>query len=198
MPSSRKPAPARASAPGKVRIIAGRLRGSKIEVAANPGLRPSPERLRETLFNWLQARIEGARCLDLFAGSGVLGIEAASRGAAFVVLVESDPGLAARIEANRQRLGVLGRVHCQDALRFLDSPAEPFDLVFVDPPFAAGHWSLVAQKLEQQGFLADNGLIYLETPSAGEIAVPSNWSLLKQAKVSSVRGLLYQRRARLR
>ncbi len=198
MPKPAKSARHATSPPGKLRIIGGRLRGSKIEVAASPGLRPTPERLRETLFNWLQPWIDGARCLDLFAGSGVLGIEAGSRGAASVVLVERDPALAARISANLQRLKMPGTVKCMAASGFLGQPAEPFDIVFVDPPFAANCWSEIAQMLAQGAWLADNALIYLESPRDSVIEVAADWRVLRETSAASVRALLYQRQARLR
>lgn len=187
-----------ASAPGRVRIIGGRLRGSKIEIAPSPGLRPTPDRLRETLFNWLAAWIDGARCLDLFAGSGALGIEAWSRGAREVVLIERDPALAARIGANLERLHMPGTVKCMDAARYLAEPAAPFDIVFVDPPFTAQLWAEVVQNLEQGRWLADSALIYLESPRDVVIEVGADWRLLRETTVASVRGLLYQRKARLR
>ncbi|HTA64280.1 MAG TPA: 16S rRNA (guanine(966)-N(2))-methyltransferase RsmD, partial [Xanthomonadaceae bacterium] len=131
---------------GSVRIIGGRWRGSKLPVADAAGLRPSADRVRETVFNWLQPRIVGARVLDLFAGTGALGLEAASRGAARVVLVEKDAVLASTLRANAERLARADaaktvEVVCDDALRWLSrSPDARFDLVFVDPPFAAGLW----------------------------------------------------------
>ena len=125
---------------GKVRIIGGRWRGSRLDVPAVDGLRPSPDRVRETLFNWLQGDIGGARCLDLFAGSGALGFEAASRGAGEVVMIERDPRALAALAAAKARFGA-GQVEVvgADALAWLARDADrQFDVVFVDPPFAAG------------------------------------------------------------
>ncbi|MGD9584709.1 MAG: 16S rRNA (guanine(966)-N(2))-methyltransferase RsmD [Lysobacterales bacterium] len=198
MPRSKNPAVPARSAPGRIRIIGGRLRGSKIDVAQSPGLRPTSDRLRETLFNWLQPWIDGARCLDLFAGSGALGIEAWSRGAAAVVLVERDSALASGIDDNLQRLHMPGTVKCMSATDFLGQPAEAFDIVFVDPPFALSCWSEVAQRLEQGDWLADSALIYLESPRDTVIDVAANWRLLRETAAGSVRALLYQRQARLR
>lgn len=124
----------------QVRLIGGRFKRSKLPVADRPGLRPTPDRVRETLFNWLGQDLSGWRCLDAFAGSGALGFEAASRGAAEVVLVERDADLAARLRSSAQRLGAEGvRVEVADALRWMgDDPRPRFDLVMLDPPFDAG------------------------------------------------------------
>ncbi len=124
----------------EVRLIAGRLKRSKLPVADRPGLRPTPDRVRETLFNWLGQDLSGWRCLDAFAGSGALGFEAASRGAAEVILIERDADLAARLRASAERLGAQAvRVEVADALRWMsDCPRTRFDLVLLDPPFDAG------------------------------------------------------------
>jgi 16S rRNA (guanine966-N2)-methyltransferase len=131
--------------PGVVRIIGGRWRGSKLSVAEVAGLRPTADRVRETLFNWLQPKLAGARVLDLFAGTGALGLEAASRGAGTVVLIERDPALAASLRATAARLAADGpsvvEIVCNDALQWLSrAPGIQFDLVFVDPPFADALW----------------------------------------------------------
>ncbi|HET7268460.1 MAG TPA: 16S rRNA (guanine(966)-N(2))-methyltransferase RsmD [Oleiagrimonas sp.] len=187
----------RGAAPGRVRIIAGRLRGSVLEVPDRPGLRPTPNRLRETLFNWLQPALPGARCLDLFAGSGALGIEALSRGAGAVQLVERDAGLAEALRVNLQRLGpgLDACVHGGDATGFLDAAdAAPFDIVFVDPPFAAELWEPVSARLEAGGWLAPQALIYLEMPATMHVTVPSAWNIERDKCVGDVRALLYRRR----
>ena len=140
--------PPAATAPGKLRIIAGSLRNSRLAVPDRPGLRPTPERVRETLFNWLMPVLPGARCLDLFAGTGALGIEALSRGAGEVVFVERDAALAAALRANLERLRQLQvPVVCADALNWLREPQPPFDIVFLDPPFALDLWQAAAQVL---------------------------------------------------
>src|SRR3954468_21610326 len=112
------------NAPGRIRVIGGTLRNSRLEVPDLPGLRPTSDRIRETLFNWLLPMLGGARCLDLFAGTGALGIEALSRGAAAVTFVETHPKLAAALRANLARLKVQGEVVAQDALRWLETPAK--------------------------------------------------------------------------
>jgi 16S rRNA (guanine966-N2)-methyltransferase len=162
--------------PGQVRIIAGHLRGSKLPVADRPGLRPTSDRVRETLFNWLQPMLPGARVLDLFAGTGALGFEATSRGAGDVVLVERDPALADGLRAQAQRLHVEAmRVHTADALGWLRSgPARPFDLVFLDPPFDAGLWTPAAAALTA-GWLAADAWIYVETPPGADPELPAHW-----------------------
>lgn len=128
------------AAPGEVRLIGGRWKRSKLPVAIKPGLRPTPDRVRETLFNWLGQHLDGWRCLDAFAGSGALGFEAASRGAAEVVLLEQDAALVASLEASRLRLGgETMRVQRAEALAWMQrAPAGAFELVLLDPPFDTG------------------------------------------------------------
>ncbi len=180
--------------PGKVRILGGSLRGSVLRVADTPDLRPTPARVRETLFNWLQPVLAGARCLDLFAGTGALGIEALSRGADEVVFVERGRTAARSLEANLQRLGCRGfRVHNVAAGDFLNGPPLPFDVVFLDPPFAAGLWSAVAQRLEQGGWLGDHAWVHVESPRSIEPRLPANWQVHRQAHAGEVRHVLYRR-----
>lgn len=153
--------------PGKVRIIAGTWRGRRLPVADVPGLRPTPDRVRETLFNWLAPVIEGSRCLDLFAGTGALGLEAASRGAAHVSLVERDPRALAVLRANVGLLaaGDTVQVVAADALPWLRSPpSAPFDLVFLDPPYDAGLLAPALAALLAGGWLAPTAWLYLEWP----------------------------------
>ena len=122
--------------PGKVRIIAGQWRGRKLDVLDSPGLRPTPDRLRETLFNWLQQEIGAARCLDLFAGSGALGFEALSRGASEVVMVESNPALVERLNDSAESLNSEHHViQRADAMSWLKQAKRGFDIIFLDPPF---------------------------------------------------------------
>ena len=168
-PASPRPQSAR-SAPGFVRIIGGQWKRSKLAVPARPGLRPTPDRVRETLFNWLGQDLTGLRCLDAFAGSGALGFEAASRGAAQVLLCELDPGLVAGLRANVERLQAHQiRVQRGDAIAALKSaPRGAWDLVFLDPPFGdGGNEALFAQALQAAAaLLAPQGAIYLEAPRA--------------------------------
>ncbi len=186
--------PAR-NAAGKLRIIGGRLRGSKLAVPDQPGLRPTPDRVRETLFNWLMPVIDGARCLDLFAGTGALGIEALSRGAAWVDFVETDPALAQALRANLARLKQASAgVRSGDALALLRSAApQPYDIVFVDPPFSAALWEDAAHALEAGGWLRDAALVYLETAADARPRLPANWQLHRQSAAGAVRFALYRR-----
>lgn len=180
--------------PRRIRVIAGTLRGSRLEVPDRPGLRPTPDRVRETLFNWLAPGIEGARCLDLFAGSGALGIEALSRGAASALFVERDPELAALLRATINRLGVVGaHLIGADANAFLAGPATRFDVVFLDPPFDADLWARVARTLEAGDWLAPGAQIHVEWPDGRELGLPSTWRLHRASRAGAVRHALYIR-----
>jgi len=184
----------RKPAPGRVRIIGGSLRNSRLQVPELPGLRPTPERVRETLFNWLTPTIAGARCLDLCAGTGALGIEACSRGAASVQFVERDVRAAQALRENLARLKVEGaRVAALDAGSFLRGTAQACDLVFLDPPFALDLWAGLAQQLEAGGWLAANALIYVESPRAGVPGLPASWGVHREAQAGEVRFALYRR-----
>jgi 16S rRNA (guanine966-N2)-methyltransferase len=186
------------AAPGKLRIIGGSLRGSKLAVPGCAELRPTPDRVRETLFNWLAGAIDGARCLDLYAGTGALGIEALSRGAGSCSFVERDRGLAGAISANLARLKVDGgRVECVDAMEFLDGAPTTFDVVFLDPPFHAGLWEQAALALEVRGWLADAAHIYVERPDeTAAIVMPANWLAHRESRAGGVRFSLYRRSRR--
>lgn len=181
--------------PGRIRIIGGTLRGSKLDVPASPGLRPTPDRVRETLFNWLQPVVSGARCLDLFAGSGADGIEAWSRGAAKVQFIERDAALADRLRANLARLKVTtAQVACADALTFLDGPSQPFDIVFMDPPFAHAQ-SLApaaAALLIARGWLAPEAWIHVELPADAAIALPTAWRVHRSGRAGALGYTLFR------
>ena len=197
MNGGRKPpprAPVQGGKPGTVRIIGGRWRGSRLPVPDRPGLRPSADRVRETLFNWLQPQLPGARVLDLFAGTGALGLEALSRGAASAQLVEADPQLARGLALEGNRLGAGERlaVHAGDALAWLQSLQEAsFDIAFVDPPFDAGLWDAVLALLPAR--MAQQGWIYLESPAAHTPLVPGDWGLHRENHTRDVRYALYRR-----
>ena len=173
---------------GQVRIIGGRLRGRKLLFRDQVGLRPTGDRIRETLFNWLQPLIPGARCLDLFAGSGALGFEAASRGAAEVVMVERAPGVAQDLRANLERLGATEVTLVQaDALRLLEQPGAPFDLVLLDPPFAAGLLEVCCARLSAKGWLRPGALVYVETDAAAGLPnLPEAWRWLHRKSSGQV------------
>jgi 16S rRNA (guanine(966)-N(2))-methyltransferase RsmD len=150
----------------EVRLIGGRLKRSKLPVADRPGLRPTPDRVRETLFNWLGQDLTGWRCLDAFAGSGALGFEAASRGAAEVVLIENDAQLARSLRASRERLAAVTlHVEVSDALSWMKRCApERFELILLDPPFDG---KLLAPAIAAASrLLAPGGFIYTESPAA--------------------------------
>ena len=178
---------------GSVRIVAGTLRGSRLGVATVPGLRPTPDRVRETLFNWLMPVIEGAHCLDLFAGTGALGIEALSRGAAAVDFVEADVQLADALRANLGRLKQTARVVRGDAQRFLAESAGKYDVVFLDPPFGAQLWTATAQALESNGRLQPQAWIYVESPADAAPVLPDNWRPHRESRAGAVRFALYRR-----
>lgn len=176
-------------APNTVRIIGGTWRGRKLTFADAPGLRPTPDRVRETLFNWLQGRIEGACCLDLFAGSGALGFEALSRGARVAVLLESNALVANHLKAQMDMLGTRSAhiVHA-DTLQYLAGASQPFDVVFIDPPFDANLWAQTTDLLSRNGWLAPNAFIYVESPIQGEqTCFPEHWEPLRDKTAGEVR-----------
>jgi len=185
----------RADPPNRVRIIGGRYRRTPIPVADRAQLRPTPDRVRETLFNWLGARVVGARCLDLFAGSGALGLEALSRGAAHVTFVERD---TVAVRALRATLAAWGardaQVERADALAYLAGTASYFDIAFLDPPFAAGLLEQAAALLEGNGWLSEAALIYVECGArAGVPPLPARWVPLKAKRAGEVGYHLYAR-----
>lgn len=180
----------------RIRIIGGLHRGRKLAFPDLPGLRPTGDRIRETLFNWLQPYIQGARCLDLFAGSGALGLESASRGAGEVVMLDQSPQVVRQLEQHKTTLGLQQiRILQADALSWLEGPAaSPFDLVFLDPPFADELLIPVCDKLEKQGWLASGARIYLEDDAGRAFdGLPRNWELQKEKQAGQVRyGLAYR------
>lgn len=174
---------------GQVRIIGGRLRGSKLPVPDLPGLRPTGDRARETLFNWLQGDVAGARVVDLFAGSGVLGLESASRGAAEVWLVERDAAQARSLGESVARLKAdTVQVACADALAWLASRSERFDLAFLDPPFGgqllAPALAALAPRLARQAW------VYVEMPREADFVPPPHWRLHRELATREARHLL--------
>jgi len=186
--------PAAGGPPREVRLIGGLFKRSKLPVADRPGLRPTPDRVRETLFNWLGHDLAGWRVLDAFAGSGALGFEAASRGATEVLLLERDPLLARSLQASQARLQVTAlRVECADAVAWMArcAPAR-FDLVLLDPPFGAG---LQAPALAAAApLLGPGGLLYLESPEAlAPTEVPFEFALSRQGRAGAVHYHLLRR-----
>ncbi|WP_367345618.1 16S rRNA (guanine(966)-N(2))-methyltransferase RsmD [Stenotrophomonas bentonitica] len=184
-----------ASAPvGQVRIIGGKWRNTKLPVPLAPGLRPSSDRVRETLFNWLMPRLGGARVLDLFAGSGALGLEAVSRGAAQATLVERDAGLARQLRESVAKLGAQAQVEVvqADALHWLaQRPSGLADIVFIDPPFADGLWDSVLAGLGPH--LAADAWLYLESPAGQTLRLPPGWLLHREGGTREVGFALYRR-----
>ena len=176
-----------------VRIIGGSWRGRRVHFPDSPGLRPTPDRVRETLFNWLQHSIAGTRCLDLFAGSGALGLEALSRGAREVVFVEPAFAPAEMLAAELKRFeggdlgGSRGRIVQVSAERFLAAPGEPFDVIFLDPPFGLDALPEYVRLIDAGGWAASGGWIYLENArSAGAPAMPPHWNLVKSKSAGEV------------
>ncbi|WP_325051580.1 16S rRNA (guanine(966)-N(2))-methyltransferase RsmD [Stenotrophomonas sp. ZAC14D2_NAIMI4_7] len=181
---------------GQVRIIGGRWRNTRLPVPTLPGLRPSSDRVRETLFNWLMPRLAGARVLDLFAGSGALGLEAVSRGAAHATLVERDAQLGRNLSAAVAKLQAADQITVvpADALRWLQgAPAQQADLVFIDPPFADGLWQDVLAQLPRH--LAADAWLYLESPAGHAPLLPPEWLLHREGATREVRFALYRRAA---
>jgi 16S rRNA (guanine(966)-N(2))-methyltransferase RsmD len=160
-----------------VRIIGGQWKRTKLPVSDKPGLRPTPDRVRETLFNWLGQDLTGWRCVDAFAGTGALGLEAGSRGAAEVLLVEQDPRLVAQLRAVRARLDAAAvRVERANGLAVLGQlAAAGIDLIFLDPPFDAGIYDKALAAAAAA--LAEDGLIYLEAPQAWDDAKLAPYAL---------------------
>jgi 16S rRNA (guanine966-N2)-methyltransferase len=172
----------------ELRIIGGEWRSRRVQFPPLPQLRPTPDRVRETLFNWLAPLIEGARCVDLFAGSGALGFEAASRGAAAVVLVEREPRVCAALTANAERLGG-GRLEviCDDAFAYLARPGGRIDVAFVDPPYGEGLAARACSALASSGRLAPGARVYLESDAQeGPPALPAGWALLRSGRAGRV------------
>jgi len=178
------------SSKGRVRIIGGEHRGRRIAVADRPGLRPTPDRVRETLFNWLGQRLDGLICLDLFAGSGALGFEAASRGAARVVMVENDRTAFSSLENFRNLLnGKNIDLRFEDAFEYLRRSEQQFDVVFLDPPFGQNALATALERLPAR--LAPGARVYVEAPEPVELPAP--WRELRAARAGQVSYQLLER-----
>lgn len=188
-----KPVRGKASArayPGFVRIIGGTWRSRRLPVLVAPGLRPTPDRVRETLFNWLAPFLPGSRCLDLYAGTGALCFEALSRGAAQAVMVERDEPAARMLTDNLARLKAQGaEVVRAEALTFLAGAPRPFDIIFIDPPFAiaAEQVERCARLIDAGDWITGGGLVYLEIPAQlTPLPLPAAWTLLKSKTTGQV------------
>jgi len=179
---------------GQCRIIAGQWRGRKLDVPDVEGLRPTPDRVRETVFNWLQPYIGGSHCLDLFAGCGALGFEAASRGAMSVTMVELNSLAAKQLQENCNNLSATQcQVERTTAQQFLAKNKNKYDIVFIDPPYQADLWTEVAQKLIDNTALSDDAVIYLECPGKADLPeLPKQWQLIKEKKAGNIRYCLFE------
>ena len=188
---------------GELRIIAGQWRGRKLRFLDNNELRPTPDRVRETLFNWLQSDLAGSRCLDLFAGSGALGFEAASRGVDQVLMIEQSAETVAGIRENIKMLKADQiQVFCENAMNFLVDAKniggplcrQSFDIVFVDPPYHSDLTGVCCELLERGKWLADHAKIYVEYGiRSGLSKMPEGWQCLKNKKAGQVGYCLYQK-----
>ena len=171
-----------------LRIIGGEWRGRRIRFPGEGGIRPTPDRVRETLFNWLMAKVPGSRCLDLFAGSGALGLEALSRGAAHATFIERERRNVASLSETTGLLAP-GRATVieADALTWLSGPPQAFDIVFLDPPFTAAVLAEAMRLLEARGWLGADAFIYMEMPAkAGEPVLPPGWLPHRSGRAGAV------------
>lgn len=184
--------------PRRIRVIGGRMRGRVVDLSKQPeSVRPTPDRVRETLFNWLGHRVVGARCLDAFAGSGVLGLEALSRGAKEVVFTEQDPRVLALLKA------VLVGWQLEDCARVYPNTMPPragsmsfegpFDLLFLDPPYDSGLLLPTWEALLAQGYLSDNALVVVESAANSPSLAPPSWEPIKTMTAGQVRLVLWER-----
>ena len=180
----------------QVRIIGGRWRGRKLPFADVPGLRPTSDRIRETLFNWLMSHTPNANCLDLFSGSGALGFEALSRGAAWVSFVDSNSHVVKQLKENTKILDAENtEVFRSDLPTKLPFTKTQYDLVFMDPPFEKGLVEPCCQWLAQEDLLKSDAMIYLETErSLKNLSLPESWELHREKKAGRVRSCLYVNR----
>lgn len=172
----------------ELRIIGGTLRGRKLRFPADAVIRPTPDRVRETLFNWLSPYIHGARCLDLFAGSGALGLEALSRGAARAVFVDASRSAISALKATAEQFGIAGAEFVvDDAGHYLRAPQGPFDVVFLDPPFDAGLLEPAIARLAASGCLATGAFCYVEAPKRQVLpGPPAGWERFRAGAAGEV------------
>ncbi len=178
-----------------VRIIAGKWRSRQLAFIPVEGLRPTGDRIRETLFNWLMPYIQGAHCIDLFAGSGALCFEALSRGAKSCVAIEKNPSAATQLEANKTKLCAQDlTIVCDDTSAYLQqsNAEDSYHIVFLDPPFQSGLYHKIIQALNHGQWLAPEALIYCELPISEPCPIPQDWQLLKEKTAGNVRYCLYK------
>ena len=177
---------------GKVRIIAGCWRSRRLSFPGEAGLRPTPDALRERVFAWLDGHLEGARCLDLFAGSGALGFEAASRGAAAVDMVERSPAAVAALRANAEALEARQvQIHAMSAERFLRAASGRYDVIFADPPFTGGQLARAGRQLSEASVACAGTRLYVEAPGPELPEVfAAHWRVLRQGRCGRSVGTL--------
>jgi 16S rRNA (guanine966-N2)-methyltransferase len=177
---------------GRLRIVAGNWRSRLLDIADVEGLRPTSERVRETLFNWLAPHLQGARCLDAYAGTGALGLEALSRGARSVLFLERSRVAAQQLRHNIELLDARGAtVREGDARIYLrNAEASQYDIAFLDPPFADDLYEETCRLLSEKNLLADGARVYLELPKGRDVALPQGWQILKDKKAGNVRYML--------
>ena len=182
---------------GQLRIIAGSWRGRKLSFLDREGLRPTTDRVRETVFNWLQMDLPGSRCLDLFAGSGALGFEAASRGAAKVVMVDSDKETIKMLNGNIDLLSATQvQAVCSDAIDFVQNCDFMFDVVFIDPPYKLDVIARCCELLESKQCLSDHAKIVIECDVGKDlVGLPDNWQCLKRKTAGQAAYHLFAREA---
>ena len=178
-----------------VRIISGNWRGRRLPVADVPGLRPSGDRCRETLFNWLQPWIPGAECADLFAGTGALGFEVASRGAVSVLMIEKHPRAQEVLSQGIEQLqAVQVSLHCGGAMSMIeDFKPDSFDIVFVDPPFDSNLAGPVLERLDKTGCVRRGGFVYIESPATKPVAPLQGWRVWRDQQLGDIRMQLFRR-----
>lgn len=190
MPSKKKKTSQKTTS--SIRIIGGQWRGRKLPVDNEEGLRPTGDRLRETLFNWLAAYIPGAQCLDAFAGTGALGFEALSRGAASAHFIELNHDTSDQILSNIKLLQANGTVTNTAFDLWQPQTGQCFNLIFLDPPFDQGLWQHAIAHIQHAKFIADNAIVYIETPTDTHISTPQDWAMLKDKSMGQVRARLYE------
>jgi 16S rRNA (guanine966-N2)-methyltransferase len=175
----------------QLRIIGGKWRSRKLSFPDIKGLRPTPDRIRETLFNWLAPIIRDSSCLDLFAGSGVLGFEALSRGAKEVIFVDESRRVIEQISANQQLLNCQAKTYCLKAKDYLHQTTQSFDTIFLDPPFQQNLLEPICQLIHEKQLIKTNGHIYIEHKAKlKQLNLPANWQITKQKQAGNVTYLL--------
>lgn len=180
----------------QLRIIGGEWRGRKLRFPDAPNLRPTPDRVRETVFNWLAPMITGAHCLDLFAGSGALGLEALSRDAAFTTFVDNHKKVSSMLKEHLDLLDINenAEVIQMDSVKFLNTIEKKYNLVFLDPPYHLDLMKKVVPLLEEKNLLSNNAMLYLEIEKRQSLPeLPSNWKKLKEKTAGEVNYFLFQR-----